>query len=40
MDRLLIITVQILIDTILLYHEHLATHPQEFVQLIHHQLVE
>jgi len=30
--------VQILIDTVLFHHEHIATHSQEFVQLIRGQL--
>ena len=38
MDSLLVITVQILIDTVLFHHEHIATHSQEFVQLIRGQL--
>ena len=36
---LLVITIHVLIDTVLLDHEHLAAHSQEFIQLVHGQLV-
>ena len=36
---LLVVTIHVLIDTVLLDHKHLAAHSQEFIQLVHGQLV-
>ena len=40
MNRLLVITVHILIDAVLLDHKHLATNSQQFVKFIYRQLLE
>ena len=38
-DGLLVVSVHVLIDTVLLNHEHLATHSQEFVEFVNGKLL-